>query len=344
MAHRIVLRSVIAALIATVVVASHAAAQDANNYQPGKRVLLDAHNCYPYEGRWADRIDRALATGVPLAIEEDLVWYEDPATGAHRSIVSHGQPFTGKEPTLDEYFFERVRPIVEKALANGDKSQWPLITLNLDLKDNDIEHCEALWLLLENYKDWLTTARRTDDITKVMPLDVKPILVLTAGGPNQFQVFYEAVATGDPLLLFGAALQDPMQLDSLSRLEQIEYHATVTPDRIVSLPADNFRRWWNNSWYVVEPGGAPRAAEWTAYDAQRLKALTDHAHALGYWIRFYTLNGYQDDPDMGWSRGYNFGSKMAVEQRWGACIEDGVDFVATDMYEDFAAFKAKHSN
>ena len=34
-----------------------------------KGPLLDAHNCYPYEGRWTDRIDRALAVGFPVAIE-----------------------------------------------------------------------------------------------------------------------------------------------------------------------------------------------------------------------------------------------------------------------------------
>ena len=70
-------------------------------------MLLDAHNAYPYQGQWADRIDRALATGTPLAIEQDLVWHPS----AH-SIVSHGEPFTGQEPTLRD-FFERIRPIVD---------------------------------------------------------------------------------------------------------------------------------------------------------------------------------------------------------------------------------------
>ena len=35
---------------------------------PGTRVLLDAHNAYPYNGKFTDRIDRALGTGLPLAI------------------------------------------------------------------------------------------------------------------------------------------------------------------------------------------------------------------------------------------------------------------------------------
>ena len=52
-------------------------AQDARTTgaaHPGSRVLLDAHNCYPYDGRWADRIDRALRAGFPLSIEQDLAW------------------------------------------------------------------------------------------------------------------------------------------------------------------------------------------------------------------------------------------------------------------------------
>ena len=37
-------------------------------FGPGQRVLLDAHNCYPEGDAYADRIDRALATGLPVAI------------------------------------------------------------------------------------------------------------------------------------------------------------------------------------------------------------------------------------------------------------------------------------
>ena len=57
-----------------------------NAAQPGVRVLMDAHNCYPYEGQWNDRIDRALSGGVPLAIEQDLYRYTDPVT--HRGQLS----------------------------------------------------------------------------------------------------------------------------------------------------------------------------------------------------------------------------------------------------------------
>ena len=130
---------------------------------PGTRVLLDAHNSYPEDGRWADRIDRALGTGVPLAIEQDLIWYRDPASGEGRSVVSHGQPFTGREPGMREYFFERIRPIVEKALQENRRDDWPIITLNLDFKSDEPEHHAAVWKLLGEYETWLCTAKKGTD-------------------------------------------------------------------------------------------------------------------------------------------------------------------------------------
>ena len=84
-----------------------------------------------------DRLDRALATGLPVAIEQDLVWYRDPATGLSTSIVSHGEPYSGKEPSLEEHFFEHVRLPVERALRENQPERWPLIVLNLDLKTNE---------------------------------------------------------------------------------------------------------------------------------------------------------------------------------------------------------------
>ena len=46
-------------------------------FGPGQRVMLDAHNAYPQNDRWRDRIDRALSTGFPVAIEQDLYWRKD---------------------------------------------------------------------------------------------------------------------------------------------------------------------------------------------------------------------------------------------------------------------------
>ena len=132
-----------------------------NAAQPGVRVLMDAHNCYPYEGQWNDRIDRALSGGVPLAIEQDLYWYTDPVTHKSWSVVAHQQPLTGKEPTLTTYFFDRVQPIVEDALRHGDSGDWPIITLNLDVKTEEPEHLRAILQMLKEHEDWITTGTRT---------------------------------------------------------------------------------------------------------------------------------------------------------------------------------------
>src|SRR5436853_7546786 len=92
---------------------------------PGSRSVMDAHNCYPYFEWWSDRIDRALSAGTPLAIEQDLLWARNPRTGKMASLLSHGAPATGAEPEMREYFFERVRPIVENALRDGNRGDWP---------------------------------------------------------------------------------------------------------------------------------------------------------------------------------------------------------------------------
>src|SRR5215472_8545276 len=97
--------------------AALASAQTTLDFLNHNRPVLDAHNCYPYKGQWNNRIDRALSTGFPVSIEQDLAWYVDPVTGKGRVVVSHTDKVTGGEPELRQYFFERVRPIVEKALA-----------------------------------------------------------------------------------------------------------------------------------------------------------------------------------------------------------------------------------
>ena len=140
-----------AVLVCILALAAVAAAQSPHGYQPGRRVLLDAHNAYAYQGQWSDRVDRALSTGTPLAIEQDLIWRPaTPETAAH-SIVSHGEPFTGNEPTLRD-FFERIRPLVTQALAGSSRENWPLITLNLDFKDSEPAHFDAIHALLSNTK------------------------------------------------------------------------------------------------------------------------------------------------------------------------------------------------
>ena len=294
----------------------------AQQLHPGARTVMDAHNCYPYFEWWGDRIDRALSAGTPVAIEQDLAWHTDPKTGRSWSVVTHGEPTSGNEPTMDQYFFERVRPIVEKALHDGNHGNWPIITLNLDFKDDKPEHLAAVLALLRQHQSWLTTSVKGAEVTDVQSLDVKPILVLTGEADKQQTVFYDQLQTGDRVLLFGAIHtegKDP----------------SAAPGVMDPGKATNYRRWWNNPWKVVEAGGQPNAGEWTAAKASRLRALVERAHVNGLWIRFYTLDGATKAQLScnGWFHNYNFGSLDKARIRWRAAIAAHVDYLASDQYE-----------
>ncbi len=305
------------------------------DYLNAGRPTLDAHNCYPYDGRWADRIDRALATGFPVGIEQDLAWYVDPATGKGRVVVTHTAKTNGSEPTLRQYFFERVHPIIEKALAQNKRDQWPIIVLHFDFKDNQAPLLHAVWDLLGQYQGWITTAPKGKDPHTLENFDPKPLLVLTEDSDAQEEVFFNQVPVGAALRVFGSAHTN--MPSGKSHQETIHLAATLKPEQLLTERPTNYRRWWNNSWYEVEEGGQPQAGEWTAQDASRLRALVDHAHHLGYWIRFYTLDGFATDTGQGWFKGYNFGSLQAARIRWKASIDAGVNLIATDQYEDLAA-------
>jgi hypothetical protein len=295
--------------------------------------LLDAHNCYPYEGRYADRVDRALSTGFPIAIEQDIAW----ANG--RPVVSHTSKTTGSEPSLKEHFFERVRPIVEKALQENDRAKWPLIVVHFDFKTLEPDVIRGVRDILREYQAWITTARQTEDPHELAPFDNKPLLVLTEDADEQEQIFFRELKHGEPLRIFGSA--HTAKIDAETREERAHLAATLAPEKLLVDRPTNYRRWWNNSWAEVEEGGQTRAGDWTAADDARLRALVKRAHDLGYWIRFYTLDGFSEEDNRGWDQGYNFGSRDAVMLRWKAAFDAGVDLIATDQYEDLRAFLVK---
>jgi hypothetical protein len=300
------------------------------------RPLLDAHNCYPYEGRWADRVTRALGTGLPVGIEQDLAWYVDPASGKGRVVVTHKAETDGSEPELKTYFFERVRPIVEKALREGDSSRWPLVVVHFDFKDNQWSLLRAVWSLLGEYEDWITTGQKLADPKAISPWKVRPLLVLTEDPDAHEQVFAKEVPVGSKLRIFGSAHTHAPKGQTKEETEHLL--ATTPAAQLLTEPATNYRRWWNNSWHEVEEGGQPHAGEWTAADNNRLRELVDRAHQLGYWMRFYTLDGFDAaaGKEHGWFESYNFRSRPAVEERWKAAIAAGVDMIATDQYEDLS--------
>ena len=299
------------------------------------RPVLDAHNCYPYDGKWADRIDRALKSGFPVSIEQDIAWAADPVSGKGRPVVTHTRETTGREPALRDHFFERVRPIVEKALADNDRARWPLIVLHFDFKSLDPALLRAVWDELGEYRSWITTAPQTSDPGQLAPFDPKPLLVITEAADEQEEVFFKSIPRAARLRIFGSAHTAPIA--AKAREERAHLAATLPPEQLLTERPSNYRRWWNNSWAEVEEGGQAKAGPWTPAAAARLKALVDHAHRLGYWIRFYAVDGFAPAADQGWGAGYNFGSHEAAVVRWKAALDAGVNFIATDQYEDLAA-------
>ena len=311
------------------------ARHDASGFAPGERVLLDAHNAYPERGLFADRIRLALATGLPVAIEQDLFWARDAATGRLAPVVAHDSNATTGAPTLDSYFFDAIRPAMERALAENHREHWPLIVLNLDFKTNERELHDAVLALLHRHEAWLTTAIRTGTPDVAEPLRVGPLLVLSGQDSTQRIDFHDRIPVGERLAVFGAIpVPEPV---GATRDQRAADEVRAPPEALIAPRVSNYARWVNFPWSVVEEGGATRAGEWTSDDAARLDALVARAHALDLWIRFYTLDGYDPTHDEGLTTSYNFGSEAAVRSRWRAAIRARVDFIATDHYARFHA-------
>ena len=116
---------------------------------------------------------------------------------------------------------------------------------------------------------------------------------------------------GERVLVFGA-------------VHTFNQNPLAAPAVIEPEPANNYRRWWNNPWNVVEAGGQTQAGAWTSEDLRRLRSLVDRAHAQGLWIRFYTLDGAStaEMNQNGWFASYNFGSEAAVKTTVESRIRD----------------------
>jgi hypothetical protein len=205
--------------------------------------------------------------------------------------------------------------------------------LHLDFKTNEQAHHQAIWDLLGTYQTWLTTAERVADEQRVMPLTVGPLLVLTENGEGQADTFHAKVPVGERLRIFGTV--PPTTFPNASSSEERAAAAFgASPKVLIPARATNYRRWTNFPWAVVELGGQNKAGAWTKDDDRRLRAIVSRAHEMGLWVRFYTLNGHPPGQGQGWTESYNFGSLAAARARLKAAVAAGVEFIATDQYEE----------
>lgn len=303
-------------------------------FAPGQRALLDAHNAYPERGVWTDRLPRALATGIPLAIEQDLYWGRD-SSGSPAVVVAHDEDALEGAPTLTAFFFETVRPLMEQAIRENQRETWPLLVLNLDFKQDTAPLLDGVWEILDQHRAWLTTATRAADPAIVQPLRVGPMMVLVGSAEALRRRYHDAVPAGDPLLAFGA--MSPVRVPGRTKGARFRASLRMRAEEHIPRAADNYARWVNFPWSVIEQGGQNQAGRWTGSDSTRLQAFARRAHTMGYWLRVYTLDGFTDAENRGWTSSYNLGSLEAARVRWRAARHARVDFIATDQYEAFAA-------
>ncbi len=334
---RLILPLICAGLAATAVIAAKAQSP----FSPGARTLMLAHNAYPDQGKYMDRIDRAIAGGVPFAIEQDLIWVDG------KSLMIHNAKFAAADsPTLETYFFPKIAPIMEKALKEGNKGNWPLVTLYLDIKNDPEEHLQAISKVLDKYEGWLTTSVKTSDITKQSPLDLKPMIVVLEDKKDDIkqEFFYDRVPLGGKIRAFGGPTKfddNPKKLPKTAKAERLAHMLTIDPEQLVTKKADNWRRWFGTDWAFIELCGPEHANDWNSKAEARVKKFVDYGHSLGYLVGFYSINGFTEDQNQGWTAEFNFGSQKAASIRWNAAIKAHADFIATDQYQELS--KAIHS-
>jgi hypothetical protein len=116
----------------------------------------------------------------------------------------------------------------------------------------------------------------------------------------------------------------------------------MQPEQLLAKRADNYRRCFGADWAFIEPCGPTHGNDWSAAAEARLKKFVEYGHRLGYLVSFYSINGFTDKQNQGWTQEFNFGSAEAAMVRWNAAIAAHADFIATDQYEDVV--KAISSN
>jgi hypothetical protein len=68
--------------------------------------------------------------------------------------------------------------------------------VHFDFKDNQAPLLHAVWDVLGEYQDWITTATKGKDPHELTACEPKPLLVLTEDSDAQEEVFFNQVPMG----------------------------------------------------------------------------------------------------------------------------------------------------
>ena len=205
------------------------------------------------------------------------------ADGSGRSVVAHDAPATGREPTLELYFFDKLRPVMDAALAAPRPDTWPLVVLHLDFKTNERAHHRAIWDLLGRHERWLTTAPRVAGDAHAAA-DARA--AARADRERRRPVARVLMTRCRSVADCGSSAPCHPRFSRARRTatRSSTPRSTRSPQTLIPSGTTNYRRWTNFSWAVVERGGQARAADWTTADDRRLRSIVStgaRARALG---------------------------------------------------------------
>jgi hypothetical protein len=272
---------------------------------PPKPLPISAHNCYPADSTRRDQLVEALGLGIDN-IEIDLGWDE----AKKRLIVGHdATPRAGVAyPEFEDYLV----PALEAHWKSPRPDGAPTV-LTVDWKTSHPDAVRRFQAFLDAHPDWLSSAPKAPD----GKLTSRRLTVCLTGSDNAKDLYDSLIPAGGTYRAFRDRV-----FGGGDYRDDVKGYAPA--------PASAYHRFLTLHWGNVERGGPPGAGDWTAAEAARLKALLDHAHAQGYRVRFYCLDGrHRLD-----SLPYRFASEDAARIRWRAAADAGADWVATDDYAE----------
>ena len=273
---------------------------------PARPLPISAHNCYAENRADNPRLTEALALGIDN-IEIDLGWDE----AEKRLFIGHD---ASPRPGI-------AYPRVETSLIPALEAHWKTprpdgapTVLTIDWKTGKPEAVRQFKDLLDAHPYWFSSAPKSTD----SPLTVRRLTVCFSGSEAAKDAYDALIPSGgtyrafrDRVIGAGARYEDDV--------------ATYIPE-----PSTPYHRFLAFHWGAVERGGPALAREWTAADADRLRALASLAHRRGFRVRLYSLNGHTGA--LGGS--YRFADDEAARLRWAACAAAGVDWIAGDEYRE----------
>lgn len=284
--------------------------------QAPKPLPLSAHNCYPADRGDNPRLVEALRLGIDN-IEIDVGWNPQ----SRRLIVGHD---ASPKPNLAYPDFEKMLiPAFESRWSDPRPDGAPSL-LTIDWKTDHPDAVAAFKGFLDAHPDWFSSAEkpRAGERQDSRPLTTRKVTVCLTGTDAAKDAYDALIPPGG---VYRAFRDRVVGAGSPFRDDVTE---------LVPGPATSYHRFLTYHWGAIERGAPFSAGEWTPEEADRLARLVDKAHKEGYRLRVYCLNG-KTGVVLG---GYRFRTVAEAETRWWAAAKAGVDWVATDEYEEAVAF------